>query len=170
MTPEIVHDFIRRVDKSGDCWIWMGVRDSSGYGKFSYHGKYLRAHRFSWELVNGPIPYGKLIRHACDNPVCVNPSHLLLGTFKENSDDKEVRDRGNHPTGKDHGRAKLNEDAVKEARDLFREGVRISHLASKFRVDNATMLDAVVGKTWKHVPDPCANRVMVDSLILGLGC
>lgn len=89
--------FWRKVDKSGgpdSCWIWLGFTDRNKYGKFDMAlptsgTKSVYAHRFSWELVNGPIPTGDhhgtmCVLHRCDNPSCCNPSHLFIGTHKDN--------------------------------------------------------------------------------------
>lgn len=85
----------------GNCWKWRNV--NKWYGHFSPEkGKRLYAHRFSWELHNGPIPSGLCVLHKCDNPECVRPDHLFLGTHKDNADDKYAKGRGNNPSGDAH--------------------------------------------------------------------
>lgn len=83
--------FWKKVKKTSSCWIWIGTF-SHRYGQFhiSRGGKWrpVRAHRFSWEITNGKIPIGKYILHCCDNPPCVNPKHLFLGTQLENMRDR----------------------------------------------------------------------------------
>lgn len=83
-TPE--ERFWSKVDRRGDdeCWEWTASRNHFGYGKFSKGNSWVRAHRFSWELANGPIPDGLVIDHLCRNTACVNPAHLEPVTHREN--------------------------------------------------------------------------------------
>lgn len=76
------------------CWEWQGHRLPKGYGHFrGLTAKNVKAHRFAYELLVGPIPDGLRVLHRCDNPPCVNPVHLFLGTDKDNSDDKIAKGR-----------------------------------------------------------------------------
>jgi hypothetical protein len=105
--PEIL--FWRRVDKKGpdDCWIWIGSTTTHGYGQFK-----LGAHRYSWELANGPIPAGYLVCHTCDVRNCVNPNHLFLGTNKDNLHDASLK--GRLSRGENHPSAILTKEEVIE--------------------------------------------------------
>ena len=82
------------VDTSGDCWLWTGARSPLGYGRMKAEGRAVQAHRFSWALLNG-YPQSGEIAHHCDNPPCVNPTHLFLATRTENERDKIAKGRHN---------------------------------------------------------------------------
>lgn len=110
--------FWLKVEKSDGCWLWMSVRKVAGYGYLAAGRKRrLPAHRLSWELHNGPIPDGLWVLHHCDNPPCVRPDHLFLGTAKQNADDREGK--GRHPHGMDPDKVAL----IGKARALRSDGL-----------------------------------------------
>lgn len=86
--------FNAKVDKTDTCWLWTGsTRSKMHYGWFKVNGKRKAAHRFAYETFNGPIAEGKIIMHTCDTPKCVNPSHLIQGTHKDNIRDMFAKGR-----------------------------------------------------------------------------
>lgn len=138
--------FWSKVDKSGDCWEWKAAKLPFGYGLFGYKGKSVKAHRFSWELSNGEIHYDLLVCHKCDNPSCVNPNHLFLGTHKDNFNDMVEKGRGTIEV-------KLTEQIVKKMVVLYNShlGIRMRHLANEFGVDSVTVSSMLTKKTWKSI-------------------
>jgi hypothetical protein len=138
------------------CWLWTARRDSFGYGRINVSGKSVGAHRVSWELANGrPIPEGMSVCHTCDNPSCVNPAHLFLGTQADNTADmdRKGRRRWRQPPrkqGSSHGRAKLTETDVYWIRYAVALGVTKTALARAYGIHITTVYDAVCRK-WKHL-------------------
>lgn len=96
---EFAAAFWAKAEKTAGCWIWTGDRHArDGYGRAQPPGRRLmKAHRVAYELVHGPIPDGKVVMHTCDNPPCVNPAHLTVGTQLDNVNDMLAKGRGSPP-------------------------------------------------------------------------
>lgn len=94
-THNVAGRFWSKVERGPQCWIWQAACSPSGYGKFWVSGHEVRAHRFVWELMHGPIPEGLMVCHHCDTPPCVRPDHLFLGTGSDNMRDMARKRR--HP-------------------------------------------------------------------------
>lgn len=140
----IAERFWKKVDKSGDCWMWTGYKNTKGYGYIGIGSKTQRAHRVAWELEKGPIPEGIEVCHRCDNPSCVRVSHLFLGAPVDNTADMWSKGRG---------AARLTEAQVIEIRQRYAQGnVTYIMLASDYGVHWSTIAYAVTRKTWKHIP------------------
>jgi hypothetical protein len=145
--------FWEKVDKGGpdDCWEWTASRDRFGYGRISTRPDFIdKAHRVSYELHRGPIPEGMCVCHDCpdgDNPSCVNPAHLFLGTHQDNMDDMNAKQRG--AFGERCGSAKLTEPRVLAIRAI--EGATVTAIAAQFSVSQETVAKILRRETWKHL-------------------
>ena len=161
--PTTEERFWSKVDRSGGpdaCWPWLAGRGKNGYGWFrSASGDQRGAHRSSWELSIGPIPPGLCVCHSCDNPPCVNPAHLWLGTHTDNNVDKMVKGRASkgeshskclHPARGERARSKLSSDAVLKIRELAGT-ISQSKIGVMFGISQAHVSEIVLRKVWTHI-------------------
>lgn len=114
--------FWPRVQRSLGCWEWTGRRSRRGYGEFDVNGGRVQAHRMAWALAHGPIPHGLLVCHSCDNPACVRPDHLFLGTQSDNMRDMAAKGRHAYPSGEAHPQARVSDEQADEIRALYECG------------------------------------------------
>ena len=139
----------RPADES--CWLW---RNAAGYGQFSLHGKNVSAHRASWELANGQIDSGSFVCHTCDNPPCVNPSHLFLGSNSDNIKDSVSKGRSTSRfpvmRGEDHYRARITEQDVKDIRRLTLTSTD-REVGKVYGLAESTVSAIRCRRIWKHV-------------------
>lgn len=152
-TKHIAAHFWAQVTVLGpnDCWEWQGHRNRKGYGQLWFIDQTIAAHRVTWILTHGFIPDGLWVLHKCDNPSCVNPNHLFLGTNDDNVADKLTKKR--QPYGTRIPLAKLNEQQVVEARKRFAEGgISMAALARTYGVSSMSMRNVIYRATWRHVP------------------
>ena len=138
------------VEKKDGCWKWIGYLDPNGYGRLNIKNVPILAHRISYQLYRGGIPKGMSICHKCDNPFCVNPDHLFLGTQKDNMDDmiNKGRDHKRGMKGSEHPRSKLDEEKVKLIRLSSKTDMQLS---IEYGVSRSVIYDAKHRNTWKHV-------------------
>lgn len=145
----------------GKCWIWTANSSTRGYGVINKDGDNCRAHRVSWEISNGPIPDGLCVLHSCDNPPCVRPSHLFLGTVQDNSLDmvskgravtwEKIKHRRTY-SGQDHPRALLDNVQVVEIRNTYAAGgTSYSRLAKEYGVHKETIRAIIKRRNWSNV-------------------
>lgn len=149
-SPETLARFFAKV---GPDHKWMGTRGGGGYGVFFIKRRAVKAHRFVWELSTGyQVPWGWLVLHRCDEPPCVNPAHLFLGTDLDNARDRNRKGRHKSPDGRPNWTAKLTEDQVRELRAAHAAGgVSYRQLAKRFGIDVNTAWMAIQRKTWPEV-------------------
>lgn len=132
-------EFVRRLKHAnkGTCWRWEGAMNTNGYGCMYFNHKLMSAHRRSYILAKGPIPDGLFVCHQCDNPRCVNPDHLHLGTAADNSREAVERGRlvGNgNPNSKNH---KLSTKQVTEIKEWFKTTTSVKSIAEKYGVSES---------------------------------
>lgn len=134
------------------CWEWTddAAADKDGYGSVWFRGTQQRAPRVAWMLTHGPIPEGQMVRHRCDNPPCVNPAHLELGTSQENDQDRVDRERSARGI-KNGGGAVLDEDAVRTIRVEVSEGATHRTVAARHGVSKTTVSSIIAGRLWGWV-------------------
>ncbi len=156
------------VPELGKCWAWTAPLNPDGYGMYSYERRSIGAHRVSYYLRHGrPTDKTMQVLHKCDNPACVNPDHLFLGTQKDNIQD--CIKKGRHtvpfldpkwskkrmectPRGIHNGMAKMNPESVKELRQLRSQGWSYRSLMDKYGITMRAVACIVKRITWRHVP------------------
>ena len=144
--------FWPKVDKSGDCWPWTGTRLPKGYGQFGRGRRgagMAKAHRISWELHYGPIPEGLCVLHHCDNPPCVRPDHLFLGTQSDNLADMTAKGRRvrHGAAGEANVKARLTWDEVRAIRASA--GETGNQLAARYGVTRGEIYNVRSMRTWR---------------------
>ena len=146
--------FWSKVDKSGQCWLWIAHRNAMGYGQLRVSGRAVLAHRFSWFLAHGAEAGDLCVLHRCDTPACVNPSHLFLGTRTDNAIDKVRKGRQSRTgqVGSKNPVAKLTEADVATMRGLHARGHSGGSIARRFGISKTTACRVIRGDRWRHVP------------------
>lgn len=146
--------FWSKVDISDEdkCWEWQAGIGSAGRGNFSIGRENFSAHRMSWMLTFGEIPDGLCICHHCDNGKCVNPTHLFLGTYRDNVLDMHEKGRDNILCGEDDPKSKLTEKQVLEIRNLWKPFIYSQfRLAKEYGVSRSTIEGILHRNIWKHI-------------------
>ncbi len=163
-TSKDIARFWKHVDTSAGlfgCWLWT-ASTQDGYGQIAWpadeaNHRLARAHRISWVLQNGEIPSGMFVCHSCDNRLCVNPSHLWLGTADDNNADMNAKGRQRHEStkpfvlrGEQTPWSKLTAKQVAEIRQLWSQGdIRQRQLADRFGVSISHICGIVNGRYWR---------------------
>jgi hypothetical protein len=138
--------FWPKVKRSDGCWEWVGCRNNRGYGIFWIgNGRRALAHRYIFVRRVAPIPDGMDLCHRCDNPCCVNPGHLFLGTHSDNMRDMDRKGRRRSPRGETHPHSTLSDAAVAEIRARYVPGL------NRWRRGNASELAVEYGTTRHYI-------------------
>jgi HNH endonuclease len=153
-TQKDINRFWSKVDKSNNCWEWKKLLDKKGYGLITVKNKTIYAHRFS-ALIAGLDITDKFVCHKCDNPKCVKPDHLFLGTLQDNKNDEVSKNR--QARGSKHGMTNLTENDVIHIKNNYIRGNRTKvksnsmELAKMFNVTDQTIRNIAKNKTWSHI-------------------
>jgi HNH endonuclease len=160
LTKKDLRRFWKKVTiaKRNECWLWNAYRSKAGYGSFWYQNTIMAASRFAFLTTGVPIPEGYQVCHKCDNPPCVNPRHLFLGTAKDNHDDSMAKGRANTQLnpflmlGENNPASSLTKKKVRKIRRLYATGeFSQKGLAMRFHIAQPTVYKIVNGLRWKHV-------------------
>lgn len=156
LDPAVIARFSTLYEPDGDCWVWLGAKDRDGYGRMRIGDRRtMRAHRISYAIHHGD-PGRMLVCHHCDNPSCVNPDHLFLGTALDNNRDRVSKGRSNNarPGGANQS-AKLTDDQAAAIAARYRAGgVRQVDLANEYGVSKSAIQLLLSGKNWKGLGAP----------------
>jgi len=155
--------FFQRVRKTDGCWIWLGGRDKDGYGMFrgTVSGiTYKKAHRFSYAYHNGDVTPGMHVMHSCDNPCCVNPAHLSVGTNADNMRDKASKGRSRVLKGEQAHTAILTEEQVLAIR---RDPRPHTEIAVDYGVTAQTIRDVKTRRSWAHLDGEIVKSIRVGN-------
>ena len=139
------------INTKNGCWEWTAYKDPNGYGRFRFDGQMRQAHRWSYQQHVGEIPANMCVCHQCDNPRCVNPEHLFLGTHQENM--RDMMAKGRHRRSDSAGLRKLCESDVRAVKAMLPKHGRgvCAFLARWFGVSRKTISYIKRGKLWSHV-------------------
>lgn len=168
---ELVGRLLRHADVSSPngCWEWIGAMDVHGYGRVTYGGRDMRAHRLSWLAANSELPEGQLVCHTCDNKRCIRPSHFFLGTIRDNTRDAKGKGLLSHGDrhrmamlagkqriyvgrkGNLNNNSKLTAEQVLQIREMVAGGMTHREAGEKFGVNDRNVSQIVNRRTWTHV-------------------
>lgn len=134
--------------KETGCWVWTRYKSELGRGNLWYNGKTIASARVSYMVFKGNIPENYYVCHACDNPTCVNPDHLWIGTYQDNTNDRENKKRG--AKGEKISISKLKEFMICEIKKDRVSGMTQQAIAEKYNVHQSTISNILRNRTWKH--------------------
>lgn len=147
-----INRFWTKVDirAKNECWVWTANKLKFGYGRFWLNGKTVMAHRFSYTISHGDVAEGMNVCHRCDNPSCVNPNHLFLGTHHDNTHDMITKDRDTI-IGSKNNNATLTETDIPVIRQRLANGEMQTEIAKDYGVKKTAISAIKTGRSWKHI-------------------
>lgn len=150
--PSFEERFSKRVDKRGpdECWPWLGLKNTKGYGVFWKDRKHSNAHRFAWEIANQrTIPEGMEVAHSCHSRACVNPRHLRVATHSQNMLESGAAMR--LPFQRNPEKCNLSKLKAPQAIEIRASSLSVETLAKQFNVTEGTIRDIKANRTWKRL-------------------
>lgn len=153
MKEDLKTRFLKYINvKENGCWEWTAYKNANGYGCIGVDRKSCLSHRVAYAIFVGDIPNGVCVLHKCDNPGCVNPDHLFLGSRIDNIFDMIGKKRDRHLFGEQHGRSKLTGSDVVKIRKLLKSGfVSQEKIAKMFGITQCVISDINLGRIWRSV-------------------
>lgn len=137
--------------KENGCWECIShTKDKDGYARVRNHYATTFLHRYIYEECFGFITNGLIVRHKCDNPSCINPEHLELGTYKDNAQDREKRGRSNPIRGENNNFSKLKKKDIEIIKNMYKVGKTQYEIASEFKLSQGHISNIINGKRWSH--------------------
>ena len=155
-TKEEIKDHIKLIidsnlKKTEWCWEWIGYKDKDGYGRMKFFKKFVHSTKMMWYLIYDAIPENVCVCHKCDNPSCMNPDHLFLGSVRENTLDAFGKGRRQGRKGSENNFVKLKEDEVKEIKKMLKDKISQKKIGELFGVSRGAISDISINRNWKHV-------------------
>jgi hypothetical protein len=150
---DAIKRFLTKIEKQPNgCWHYVGAKDADGYGMFWHNSRTIGAHRFSAEYLGNLTIKGQCVCHACDNPICVNPQHLFIGSNQQNTQDRHIK--GRSVKGSKVGTSVYNETIIKSIKDAYKSrphyrGI-FKDLSEEFNVSYSVVWYACRNKSWLH--------------------
>jgi len=146
VTRSVEERFWEKTKKKNGCWEWLANKNKKGYGRLWVDGRNVFAHRVSWVIHRGPVIDEWHVLHRCDNPSCVNPKHLFLGTLADNIIDRCRK--GRSALGERNGNSKLT---IKQVLEIRSSNKSIKQIARKFKIDKTQVRNIINCFQWRHV-------------------
>lgn len=153
MNQKLIDKFWSNVQKGNpdECWIWIGSPSGNGYGQLRFEGVTYRSNVLSYLINKGNIPARMYICHTCDNPICVNPNHLFVGTPSDNAKDRQQKGRGRPMDGENNSNNRFTKESIIQMRSMFQKGYLCNEIAHIFDTNPEYVRNVVKRKVWKDL-------------------